>query len=326
METARRAVIDVGTNSVKLLVADVAGREVRPVLEKSKQTRLGKGFYETRRLQPPAIEQTAAAVATFTRAARELGAATVRVLATSAARDARNPEDLLTAIESATKKKVEIISGDQEAELGFRGVMTDPALARQPLLLLDVGGGSTELILGCAGHHHFRRSLALGTVRLLEQMPHGDPPTAGELAACRKSLRQFLDQQVRSELEPALARESKRGASASGVDEAKTHRVQLVGIGGTATILGRMALSMEDFDRERIEATCLTLEEVGKTRSRLWGLTLAERKQIPGLPANRADVILFGLTIFESVMEQFGFADLRISTRGLRFAAVMDDA
>ena len=326
METARRAVIDVGTNSVKLLVADVAGREVRPVLEKSQQTRLGQGFYETRWLQPQAIEQTAAAVAAFTRDARELGANTVRVIATSAARDARNPEDLLAAIESATKLKVEIISGEQEAELGFRGVMTDPALARHTLLLLDVGGGSTELILGRAGHHHFRRSLALGTVRLLEQIPHGDPPAASELEACRKSLRQCLDQQVRSELEAALARESKRGATASGISDARAHRVQFAGIGGTATILGRMASSVEGFDRERIEATRLTFEEIGRTVSRLWSLPLAERKQIPGLPANRADVILFGLVIFEAVMEQFGFADLRISTRGLRFAAVLDAA
>src|ERR1700690_3214157 len=140
MEAVRRAVIDVGTNSIKLLVADVSGREVRPVHEESRQTRLGQGFYETRRLQPEAIAHTAAAVWEFAEIAREKNAGTIRVIATSAARDAVNPGDLTTAIQRAAGLKVEIISGEQEAEWVFQGVNTDLELARQPLLLLDVGG------------------------------------------------------------------------------------------------------------------------------------------------------------------------------------------
>ena len=177
MESVRRAVIDVGTNSIKLLVADVAGRDVRPVHEESRQTRLGQGFYETRRLQPEAIAHTAEAVWEFAEIAREKNADSIRVIATSAARDAVNPGDLTTRHRTRVRAKAEIISGAREAEWVFQGVTTDAELARQPLLLLDVGGGSTEFILGHGAEKHFAHSFPLGTVRLMEKFPHSDPPT-----------------------------------------------------------------------------------------------------------------------------------------------------
>src|SRR5262249_39196632 len=158
MDSARRAVIDVGTNSVKLLVADVSGREVQPVWEESKQTRLGRGFYETHRLQPEAIDATGKAVAQFAETARKYQVNSIRVIGTSAARDAVNSEELGSAIEKASGWKMEIISGEQEAEWVFQGVTTDPSLAHEPLLLLDVGGGSSEFILGQGEQKHFSRS------------------------------------------------------------------------------------------------------------------------------------------------------------------------
>ena len=208
MQPIRRAVIDVGTNSIKLLVADVAGRDVQPVHEESRQTRLGQGFYETRRLQMEPIAYSANAVADFARTARQHDARSIRVIATSAARDAVNPEDLISAIEAASGLKVEIISGEQEAELAFQGVTTDTELARTPLLLLDVGGGSTEFILGRGEHKHFAHSFPLGTVRLLEKFPHSDPPTRSEFIACRDWMKNFLQNEVRPKLEPALRREN----------------------------------------------------------------------------------------------------------------------
>ncbi len=313
MNTLRRAVIDVGTNSIKLLVADVAGEQVRPVWEGSIQTRLGQGFYQTHRLQPDPIAQTAEAVAVYAETARRHGAATIRVIATSAARDAVNAADLLTAIQTAAGLPVEIISGAQEAEWAFRGVTTDPQFARQPLLLLDVGGGSTEFILGQGGRKHFAQSFLLGTVRLLEKIPPGDPPSAAQLAASRDWLETFLTETVRPRLEPALNRETKLG------------RVELVGTGGTTSILARMEAQMETYDRTQIEQTVLTRDRVRRQVDRLWSLPLAERQQIAGLPKKRADVILSGAVIYEAVMSAFGFHELRVSTRGLRFAAVMDD-
>jgi len=318
MPHTRRAVIDIGTNSVKLLVADVHGHEVRPVSEESKQTRLGQGFYETLRLQPEPIAKTARAAKVFAEKAHHLNAVSVRIIATSAARDAVNPQELISAVESATGLKVEIISGEQEAEWVFHGVTTDPKLATQPLLLLDVGGGSTEFILGQGEHKHFRESFPLGTVRLMEKGPHSDPPTPGELAECRQWLKNFLDTEVRPKLAPRLDCENK-------IYPAET-ALQLVGTGGTVSILARMELQDADYNRERIEAARLSLARVRWHVQHLWSLPLAERQQIVGLPKKRADVILTGAAIYEAVMEQFGFAELRVSTRGLRFAAVMDEA
>jgi exopolyphosphatase/guanosine-5'-triphosphate,3'-diphosphate pyrophosphatase len=317
MPTARRAVIDVGTNSVKLLVADVTGHEVLPVLEDSKQTRLGRGFYETHRLQPEPLAHTARAVALFANAARKHGAETVRIIATSAARDAKNPGDLKAEIAEATNLRLEILSGEQEAEWAFRGATSNPRLATEPLLLLEVGGGSTQFILGQGDRMHFRQSYPLGAVRLLEKFPHSDPPKPGQLAACHEWLKKFLDSKVRPELEPALKREVKI--------HAQHHAVRLVGAGGTATVLARMENGMDDYDRDGIEAAHLSFKKVWGWVERLWNLPLAERCKIPGLPEERADVMLTGALIYGAVMEAFEFSELRVSTRGLRFAAVMDD-
>ncbi|MEY2465486.1 MAG: exopolyphosphatase / guanosine-5-triphosphate,3-diphosphate pyrophosphatase [Verrucomicrobiota bacterium] len=315
MSFVRRAVIDVGTNSVKLLVAEVAGRDVRPIHEDSKQTRLGSGFYETHRLQSEPIAKTARAVARFAEIAHGMNASPIRVIATSAARDAVNPDELISAIETASGLRVEIISGDQEADWAFQGVTSDPQLATQPLLLLDVGGGSTEFILGSSGKKLFGESLPLGTVRLLEKIPHSNPPTSAELAACRAWLKSFLQSELRPRLEPAM-RELKLPTAPA---------LQLVGTGGTTSILARIENQLEEFDRIRIEGTRLPHERLRWQVERLWSLPLEERQQIVGLPKKRADVILTGAAIYEAVMDQFGFAELRVSTRGLRYAAVMDE-
>jgi exopolyphosphatase / guanosine-5'-triphosphate,3'-diphosphate pyrophosphatase len=307
-----RAVIDVGTNSIKLLVADVAGRDVQPVHEESRQTRHGRGFYETQQLQPDAIARTAEAVAEFAKTAREHKAASIRVIATSAARDAVNPGDLISAIKAASGLKVEIISGELEAGWAFQGVTTDMALAGTPLLLMDVGGGSTQFILGQGEHKHFAHSFPLGTVRLMGKFPHSDPPTRAEFTACRDWIKNFLQSEVRPKLEPVLRREN------------HSKELLLVGTGGTTSILACIEAKLDRYDRARIEATRLGLEQVKAHRRHLWSLPLAERRAIVGLPKLHADVILTGVLIYEAVMEEFGFTQLRVSTRGLRFAAVMD--
>lgn len=332
MDPVRRAVIDVGTNSVKLLVADVMGHDVRPVREESKQTRLGRGFYKHHRLQESAIAATAQAVADFAATATREQAASIRVLATSAAREAVNAQELTSALEAAAGLKVHIISGEQEAEWVFQGVTTDPQLAKESLLLLDVGGGSTEFILGREGHRQFQRSVPLGTVRLLEAIPPSDPPKPEELGACRDWLKEFLARDVEPWLKPALRvapgghgtkREpgSRAVAATGGKDE-----MLLVGTGGTASILGCMEAELGSFDRERLEATRLSRERVHWHVKRLWSLPLEARKEIIGLPRNRADVILTGTAIYEAIMQHLGFSRLRISTRGLRFGAVLAES
>lgn len=303
----RRAVIDIGTNSVKLLVADVSADTVEPVWEGSEQTRLGRGFYDDHRLRPAAIADTAQAVTHFVQVACEQGATSVRVIATSAARDAVNAGELLDSVRSASGQTVEVISGEQEADWAFQGVLTDAALRDQPALILDVGGGSTEFILGHAGQALFRDSFKLGSVRLLEATPLSDPPTGAELAATRTQLRAFLDREVRPRIAPHLA----------ALPEAV-----LVGTGGTTSILARMELQLADYDRARIEATRFDAARVRWHVEQLWRRPLAARRELPGLPPERADVILFGAAIYEAVIAHFAIDTLRVSTRGLRFAAV----
>lgn len=312
MPTSRRAVIDVGTNSVKLLIAEVTGTLVQPLREESRQTRLGQSFYQTHRLQPSAIGKTAEAVAVFAETARAARVDSIRVIATSAARDATNAAELTSAIREASGLTVEIISGQREADWAFRGVASDPALEHEPLLLLDAGGGSTEFILGRGKERYFCESFPLGTVRLMERLPHSDPPKKEELSASRQWLDSFIAEKIRPKLEPVLR---------AGLSE-----IEFVGTGGTASILGCMEARLTVFDRDRLEATRLTRERLAWHVDHLWSLPIAQRKQIIGLPPNRADVILTGAAIYEAVLRDFGFPEMRISTRGLRFAALMDPA
>jgi exopolyphosphatase / guanosine-5'-triphosphate,3'-diphosphate pyrophosphatase len=305
----RRAVIDVGTNSVKLLVGDVAGDSLTPVSETSKQTRLGAGFYPARRLQASAIAATAEAAKEFSEAAKKLGAKSLRIIGTSAARDAENGLELAQAIRQSCGVKLEFISGDKEAEWVFRGVTSDPKLAKSPVLILDVGGGSTEFIVGENGVPQFRDSYSLGTVRLLEQLRPSDPPGLRALIACRTCLREFLKQQVVPLLRPALG--------------SCLHPVQLVGTGGTSTLLARIQGRLSDYDREKIESTPVRLETIREQLESQWQMTLADRQKIVGLPPNRADVILTGIAIYEAIMEQLGFDKLTVSTRVLRYWALM---
>jgi exopolyphosphatase/guanosine-5'-triphosphate,3'-diphosphate pyrophosphatase len=330
----RRAVVDIGTNSVKLLVGDVTGNTVTPVFERSRQTRLGRGFYHEHRLQPGPIADTAAAVAAFQHLAQEHEARAVRVVATSAAREAVNVEELSAAVRSATGLEVEVIPGDTEARWAFDGVMSDPRLHDAVVLLLDVGGGSTEFILGRRHEVRFRQSHRLGVVRLLEQLAPAEPPTATDLARGQRAVKEFLEREVAPgllsrnpsrEVGPGLPSPDvapRRGATHLGGFPADS--VQLVGTGGTASILGAMALGLTRFDREALDGQVLTRGEVAERLEQLWSWPIEQRRQLPGLPPERADVILTGVLIYDSVMEVFGFPALRITTRSLRYAALVN--
>lgn len=311
MEPVRRAVIDIGTNSIKLLVGEVTDGVVRPIDERSEQTRLGAGFYETHELQDGPISHTASAVARFVAQARDAGAVSLRAIATSAARDAKNADQLIDAVRSASGLRVEIISGDQEADWVFRGVTSDPALHGGRLLILDVGGGSTEFIVGEHGHHSFRRSFPLGSVRLLEKLRPADPPSLADLAGCRKWLAEFVREQIAPDMQPWLS-------------EAASAPLILVGTGGTTTILARMEKQLTGFNREDIDGTLLSRPQVLEYMVDLWSKPLAVRRTLPGLPSNRADVIIMGVAIYEAVMQQFQLPELYVSTRGLRFGALLD--
>ena len=307
-----RAVIDIGTNSVKLLVAHVDGLCVDPILERGNQTRLGEGFFATRRLQPAAIARTAAAVAAFLEQAKSHAPSRVRVVATAAAREAENQSDLLDALQAVAQgTRVEIISGQQEAELAFRGVCSAPALANCSLLVADVGGGSTELILGDAGQRRFSRSFPLGAVRLMESIRPDDCPGLDALQQCRSSLDAWFEQHVLPALETAPRAEDPQPS-------------RFVGVGGTAAILACIVQGLTRYDRALIEATRIEATTLTQWTSRLWCMPLEDRRQILGLPPERADIILTGCAIYEALLRVLKLPALLPSTRGLRFAALLD--
>ena len=184
------------------------------------------------------------------------------------------------------------------------------------MLLLDVGGGSTEFIWAVVENDISAKVSTWARFDLMEALPPDDPPTLQQLARSRQWVRDFLAAKVHPQLEPVLRREA--------APDARTNSIQLVGTGGTSTILARMEAQLDTFEREQIEGMRLTLAQVRAHVEQLWGMPLAVRKNIVGLPKKRADVILPGVVIYEAVMEAFGFRELRISTRGLRFAALLE--
>ena len=296
----RRGVIDIGTNSVKLLVAECQAGDVQPVTESSRQTRLGQGLYETGQLQTQPIQGTAAAVHEFLRLAKAEGASETVIIATSAMREAGNAAEFLGALGQA----VTILSGDEEARLAYSGVLSNPRLAKRNLVVIDAGGGSTELTQGRASGVEQHTSIPLGSVRLMERHPVDDPPTPAQREAAKVAVDERLRQTVLRD------------------DWGVPSDYELVGTGGIATIFAMMELGIEEFDRNRIEQTELTRQRAIYWCDKLWSLPLAPRREITGLPANRSDVALFGSLIYERIMVQLGFDRLRVSTRGIRFGAV----
>jgi exopolyphosphatase/guanosine-5'-triphosphate,3'-diphosphate pyrophosphatase len=304
---ATRGVIDVGTNSVKLLVAEVSGTEVDPLFEGSEQTRLGAGFYETHCLLPEAIQKTAEAVRAFVENANRFNPKSLGIIATSAARDAINQDELSAAIKNISGFPLTVISGDREADWAFAGVASDPDLNQGKLLVMDIGGGSTEFIVGADGHRQAGRSFQIGSVRLLEKFSPGDPPTDAQRESCLAWLREFFSKEIRPFIQEHCCESS----------------TKLVSTGGTASILGRMKWKLASYDREKIEGTILTAEELAAETQRLWNLPLEARRKLPGLPSSRADVIIMGAAILEAAVEALGFPEARVSSRGLRYGALL---
>jgi exopolyphosphatase/guanosine-5'-triphosphate,3'-diphosphate pyrophosphatase len=293
---------------VKVLVADVLSSTVDPVWENGRQTRLGRGFYATKSLQPEAIQATAETVAEYAGKAKRLGAISIRVIATSAVRDAVNAHQLIDLIQEIAGLKTEVISGDREAALSFAGLNTRSPPPVGSLLVLDVGGGSTECMVGDARGLDFCRSFPLGSVRLLEQLHPPANPSTGDLAAARDWLQTFLSTHVIPVVGPRLA---------------DLKPAEVVGVGGTTAILALIHHEQAVYDRELIERTVFTRGELVNLVDLLWALPLSKRQELPGLPPERADVIPMGAAIYESILNAFDLGTLSASTRGLRYGAMI---
>lgn len=281
------AVIDIGTNSVRLLLAEYRNGRVERLSKEIAVTRLGEGIAQDPVLRPTAMERTVAAIAGFKVKAEASGAHLIGVFGTSALRGAPNREDFIALTKKECGCHVEVISGAEEATLGFVGAfgMTGGGA------LLDVGGGSTELSVGQSGVLSAAVSVPIGAVRLRD-IGIG-PGRIGK--AARQHMLDVIDGMI------------------AGFDGIVTEGGVLTGIGGTATTLASVDLEMKNYDPERIEGYELPLEKVARITDRLSGMTLTQKKQLPGLMPQRADIIAGGMWIVRRVMERKGFESLRVS-------------
>jgi exopolyphosphatase/guanosine-5'-triphosphate,3'-diphosphate pyrophosphatase len=305
--TGRVAAIDQGTNSIRLLVADPMERGGYEELARDTViTRLGKGVDETGRIAPETLAQTAAVLETYVRRARALHAGRIRVGATAVLRDASNGSEYERLVEAAGSE-LEVLSGERESELAFLGATSglDDAevAAPPPYLVLDIGGGSTEFVLG-AERPKAAISTQMGSVRLTERFVDHDPPEERELAATTREVGTLLD-----EVERAVP-----------VSEART----LVAVAGTSTTVQAIALDLAFYDPERIHRTVLARADAERVLARLSEMTTAERAALPVMAPGRADVIVAGATILVEVMRRFGFERAVVSEADILDGLVLE--
>lgn len=298
----RVAGIDCGTNSIRLLVADCdpATGELVELDRRMTIVRLGQGVDKTGRLAPDALERTFAACRAYAAVIEELGAEKVRFVATSASRDAENREEFVQGVLDILGVEPEVVSGDQEAEFSFSGA-TKELVAHEhlerPFLVVDIGGGSTEFVVG-EEHVRAARSVDVGCVRMTERhlVVDGvvsDPPTEAQVAAVRADIEAALD----------LAAETVPLA------EART----LVGLAGSVTTIAAIALGLPAYDSQAIHHSRISYEQVREITGRLLTSTHAEREAIPVMHPGRVDVIGAGALVLLAIMERIGASEVIVS-------------
>jgi exopolyphosphatase / guanosine-5'-triphosphate,3'-diphosphate pyrophosphatase len=297
----RHAVFDLGSNSIKFIVAEKRGARLHILREISISTRLAEHLIDTCELRPEAITRTLAALKQLRAEADALGVKHFHAVATSAVRDSRNRREFLKAARAVLGFPVRLLSGTDEAETIFFGVQADPHWRGKGLFILDIGGGSAEWVQGCEGKMEKRLSLPLGAVRLRERFLHRYPVTA-HMAA-------HLVETVRGQLAHPLSTYALEGR-------------RLVGTGGTVTCLVAIHKKLKEFDPHKIDHASLTLEQVRGLMDRFTGRTLEQLRAIPGLPPKRADLIIPGTAVVLATMEVLGARRLGVSIRGLRYGVL----
>jgi exopolyphosphatase/guanosine-5'-triphosphate,3'-diphosphate pyrophosphatase len=293
----RVAAVDLGTNTTRLLVADVGDGRVDELHRETRITRLGEGVDVRRRLLPVPIARVRNVLSDYRRTLESLGAERTLLVATSAVRDAENGEAFLGEIEWSYGFATRLLTGDEEGRLTRRGIGSgaEPAPGT---LILDIGGGSTELIVD-----DFHASLELGSVRQTERFLHGDPPTRDELAACADAARALLADVI--------------------PDEVRARVEQAVGVAGTLTTLAALDLGLERYDGERVHGHRLGRDAAWTQLERLAALPLAERREVPALEPERAPVIVAGAVILVESLDFFGLDAVEASERDILDGAAL---
>lgn len=309
----RVAAIDAGTNTTRLLVAEVQDGGQSPRLADVERrlifSRLGEGVDATGRLSPRGIKATTAAIAEFVDRSRGLGAARIRVAGTSAVREAANGKELLASVKGTTGLEIEVLTGEAEAALSFAGATGDLPAGRY--LVCDIGGGSTELAAGRKDGTldgpavlDGAISLQLGAVRLTERHLAHDPPAPEELDSIEADIDRTL--QAASEELPEAPQKSDLPSSAG-----------FVGVAGTVTSLAAINLGLKHYDPKLVHGSELTRDDVAGLYHRLARMSLPEREALPALPPGRADVIVAGCAILSRVMARWSFPAVRVSEKDI---------
>lgn len=302
-QPAKVAAIDIGTNSVLLVIAAADAGGVRPLLERATITRMGEGVDQTRRLAPEAVQRNLECLRRYATDLREHGCPALDVVGTSALRDAQGAEAFLDEAARILGVRPRVIAGDEEARLTFRGALSGLSLGGR-LLVFDIGGGSTELIVGDSSGSappESRVSLDIGSVRLFERHIRSDPPSRAELASVEADIQRAL-----ATAEPLLRL-------------ARSQPTTLVGVAGTVTTLKAVELGLPAYDAAQVHGAVLTLSAVEGLSGRLAAMALAERVQLPGLEPKRADVIVAGALLVRELLRAAGAPQAVVSDRGVRF-------
>ncbi len=301
----RIAVVDIGTNTTRLYVADVEARRVaRQLHRQSRVTRLGAGVDADGRLRDDAVAREHAVLADYAQLIDEQAAERRVAVMTSAVRDATNGRQFAAAVAERYGLDVHVLSGDEEARLTYLGATdeVDPG-SQEQILVMDIGGGSTELIIGRGRSAGFHVSTQAGVVRQADRHIDSDPPSAAELAAVADDVRQTIAAAVPEELR-------------SGIERA-------LAVAGTPTSLAAIAQSLDPYDPERVQGYRLTADERERILARLGQMTLEERRHVTGLHPDRAPAILPGIVILTVVMELFGLGAVEVSEHDILRGAAL---
>jgi exopolyphosphatase/guanosine-5'-triphosphate,3'-diphosphate pyrophosphatase len=297
----RLATVDVGSNSVLFLAAERDEKGALTVLaDESRITRLGAGIQATRTISEGGLERTCEALEHFASRAKELAVDEIHATATSAAREAQNRDLFLAEAARRSGLKVEVISPNEEARLTYLSVTTEPE-KEEPSMVVDIGGGSTEITWGIGHRFDGGRSLDLGTVKLLEAFLSGDPPPAASIEAARQAV------------DARLARVTPLGQL--------THHF---GTAGSFTHLVSLNLGLTAYHSTKVSGHRLTRENVAKFVDLFSRTPKAEILKLPGVDPRRADVLLAGTLIIERLFAQFGVSAFHVFDRGVRFGKIFD--
>jgi exopolyphosphatase/guanosine-5'-triphosphate,3'-diphosphate pyrophosphatase len=296
----RVAVIDIGTNSTRLMVADVRGGRVSQVERRSNVTRLGRGVDLSGRLSAEAIEDTCTTIGGYINAILELGVERVDAIATSAVRDAANGGAFIAELRERFALGARVLDGEEEARLTYLGA-TSEHVPRVPTLVVDIGGGSTELIVGSGEEIAFHTSLQAGVVRHTERHINSDPPTAIELESLAADVRSLIE-----------------GAFAGGISAEAG-----IAVAGTPTSLAAIEMALVPYDPARVHDHVLALPAIQRMLSQLASTPLAERIEIPGLHADRAPTIVAGVVILVETMRAFDLEQITVSEHDILYGTAI---